>query len=85
MPGLYFETKKQNPLPYSWLVTGLNTKEQFIQSEKTLREIMPACAVLNYNLTEPFNYDRNNPVDNFIRENYKPVFKDKNTFVYKVF
>ncbi|MDD3102075.1 MAG: hypothetical protein PHE59_02935 [Patescibacteria group bacterium] len=84
MPDIYFETKKINPTPYSVLITNQQTKEQFLEAKKMLEKYQPTCAVLNYNIVAKFNYDKNNPVDNYILNNYKPSFQDGDTYVYRI-
>ena len=82
IPGLYFETKKINPTPFSYLITKQHTKEQFKQAHDYLSKIRPGCAVLNYEIVEKFNYDKNNPVDNFIENNYKQIGEFGNCIIY---
>jgi len=83
IPGIYFETKKLNPTPYSILITNHQTKEQFLKAREFLKKYQPTCAVLNYKIVEKFNYGKNNLVDNYILNNYKFVFQEGNTSIYK--
>jgi len=83
MPSLYFEARKLNPSPYSFLVINHNTQEQFMEAKNCLEEYQPECAVLNYKMVEKFNHDTNNPVDNYIKNNYQLVFQANNKLVYK--
>lgn len=83
LPYLYFETLKRNPLPYSWLLTGLHTTEQFLTARQLLEKDPPACAVLNYQEVEKFNYNRNNPVDEFIKNNYQLALRWNNFLIFK--
>ena len=82
-PGFYFETKKLNPTPYAILITNHQTKKQFNEARQYLEDNSPSCAVLNYGLVKKFNHDKNNPVDNYILENYKPAFSSGGATVYK--
>ncbi len=82
-PELYFETRKLNPTPYFALITSHQTQEQFIEAKNCLEKHQPECAVLNYKMVEKFNHDKNNPVDNYIKDNYQLVFQVKNRLVYK--
>lgn len=84
LPGMYFEAKKLNPTPYPVLITGIQTNEQFTEAAKRLEIYQPDCAVLNYAIVEKFNYDRDNPVDNFIENNYSIVYEENNETVYKL-
>jgi len=84
IPDVYFETRKLNPTPYSFLITNQQTKEQFLEAKKILEKYKPTCAVLNYNIVAKFNYNKNNPVDNYILNNYKKVFQENNTYVYRI-
>lgn len=70
IPEIYFEARKLNPSPNSWLITNHHAPEQFEETAKMLEIKKPDCAVLNYSLVEKYNYNRNNPVDQYIFENY---------------
>ncbi len=82
-PELYFETRKLNPTPYFALITSHQTQEQFIEAKNCLEKHQPECAVLNYKMVAKFNHNNNNPVDNYIKNNYQLVFQAKNKLVYK--
>ncbi|MDD4332604.1 MAG: hypothetical protein PHT51_00645 [Patescibacteria group bacterium] len=84
MPEYYFETKKLNPTPYSFLITRQNSEEQFAEAKKYLEKFKPACALLNYELVEKFGYNKNNPVDKYLEENYKIIKNFGNPIVYKI-
>ncbi|PIV50591.1 hypothetical protein CO115_01815 [Candidatus Falkowbacteria bacterium CG_4_9_14_3_um_filter_36_9] len=83
-PSIYFETKKLNPTPYPWLITNHHTEKQFQEARQYLEKNKPECSVLNYAMVEKYRYDRNNPVDNFIIENYHFAYKDYNILIYKL-
>ena len=84
MPGMYFEAKKLNPAPYhSVLMLGGRT-EKLREVKEALRKARPVCAALNYEMVKKFNYNKNNPVDNYISDNYKLVFRQNNTLIYKI-
>ncbi len=70
MPNIYFETKKINPTRYSFLITKMNTNEQFVEAANDLKIKAPDCIAVNYAIVEKFGYTKNNPVDTFIKENY---------------
>lgn len=70
IPNFYFETRKENPSPYSWLITNHHTVAQFNQTAESLKKFQPSCAVLNYEMVKKYNYNMNNPVDNYIKDNY---------------
>ncbi len=82
-PELYFETRKLNPTPYFALITGHQTLKQFIEAKNCLEKHQPECAVLNYKMVEKFNHNKNNPVDNYIKDNYQLIFQVKNKLIYK--
>lgn len=69
-PSLYFEFKKNNISPYSFLVTGLSTEEQFSETAHLLESSPPSCVFLNYDLVRKFGYTKDNPVDFFLAEHY---------------
>lgn len=73
LPGLYFEFRKHNQLPYSILITNQQTPAQFKQAAQILNENPPHCVVLNYTMVKKFNYTTDNPVDNFIQTHYRFV------------
>ncbi len=83
LAGLDFEARQLNPIPFSFLLTELHTKQQFLQAEEALKKHQPACAVLNYKMVEKYNYNKNNPVNNYIKNNYKLTFQNKDILVYK--
>lgn len=84
MPGMYYEARRLNPTPYPVLLTGLNTASQFARARAELQAVPPECAVVNYAMVRRFNYDRNNPVDDFIRMNYEPFYAYQNVLVYRL-
>ena len=69
-PSLYFEFKKNNISPYSFLITNLNTPKQFIETAQLLEAAPPSCVFLNYDLVRKFGYTKNNPVDLFLSRHY---------------
>ncbi len=83
-PSVYFESRKLNATPYSWLITNHNTPEQFLEAQKYLAKNKPTCAVLVYPQSlKRFNHNQDNPVENFIRSNYHKILSEKNIFIYK--
>ncbi len=85
MPGMYFEARKLNATPYhSILMFGGRAEEKIKEIKEILEKVQPACAVLNYGIVEKFNYNKNNPVDNYILDNYKLIFQQNNTLIYKI-
>lgn len=83
MPELYFEFKKTNHLPYSFLITRQHTPEQFAEAARLLADNPPQCVMLNYDIVEKFGYTTNNPVDTFFAENYRLAKKfSGNTLLY---
>lgn len=83
MPGLYFEFKKTNHLPYSILITRQQTEDQFAEAARLLAANPPQCAVLNYDIVEKFGYTTNNPVDAFFARHYRLAEKfPDNTLIY---
>ncbi len=70
LSNIYFETKKLNPGPHVWLITNHHTKQQFEETVLALQEKEPDCAIISFRLVRKYNYNEDNPVDNFIRDNY---------------
>ncbi|MFH0755509.1 MAG: glycosyltransferase family 39 protein [bacterium] len=84
IPGIYFETRKLNPSPYSILITRHQTEKQFLDAREMIKKYQPFCAVLNYQIVAKFKHNKNNPVDNYVLNNYKLVFQKGDTLVYKL-
>jgi hypothetical protein len=76
IPGVYFETRKLNATRFPYLLTRLNTEEQFQVALDDLKRNRPQCAVTQYEIVEKFRYDRRNVVDEYLVRNYRPVFSD---------
>lgn len=70
LPGLYFEAKKTNPLSFQLLLSNFNTVPQFDKARRELEASPPRCAVVDYRMVEKFGYKKQNPVDDFIENNY---------------
>jgi hypothetical protein len=71
MPNLYFEARKINPTGFAWLITGHHTPGQFARAAQRIETARPACAILNYETVRKYNYNTGNPVDNYIKNNYR--------------
>ncbi|MFA6308081.1 MAG: glycosyltransferase family 39 protein [Patescibacteria group bacterium] len=85
LPGVYFETGKLNPGPYYSLFTSFNTDSQFQEQAMAIEKYKPTCAILNYNIVSKFNYNLNNPVDQYILQNYNEVTTEFNNInFYKI-
>ncbi|MEI7498018.1 MAG: hypothetical protein WCK11_01900 [Candidatus Falkowbacteria bacterium] len=70
-PSLYPDLRKLNPTSFPFLLTNHNTKSQFELAAKQLYKNKPGCILMNYDLVKKFSYTINNPVDNFINNNYQ--------------
>lgn len=81
LSGLYFETGKLNPIRYSLLLTNFNTSSQFLEATKDIQTFHPRCVITNYAMVEKYNYNKNNPVDKYIAENYELAHQEGNTQV----
>jgi hypothetical protein len=75
MPGIYFEMRSLNIIPYSFLITQQQTKAQFAEALAIIKKNPPTCVVLSYGVVEKFSYNKNNPLDNFFQAKYKPAGK----------
>mgnify|MGYP001308315820 CR=1 FL=1 len=83
-PNFYLETGKLSATSFDVLITGHQTPEQFILARRQLEAAPPDCAVTYYpKFLVRFHHNQNNPVENFIRDNYHPVFVDGVTTVWK--
>jgi 4-amino-4-deoxy-L-arabinose transferase-like glycosyltransferase len=84
-PNVYFEARKLNATPYPFLITNQNTPAQFDEAIKYLKSRQPSCAVLYYpDSLQRFSYNKNNSVENYIREKYNLIFFDSTTFIYRL-
>lgn len=85
MPGIYFEKRTLNTIPYSFMIPGQQTDAQFKEVVDYFKYHRPDCVILNYRLVDKFNYNKNNPLDNFIKNNYQQVANvgDGNIFIKK--
>ena len=84
LPGFYFEVKKFNPGFYPSLLILNKQPKKLEQVKKTLESYRPDCAILNYDMVKKFQYDRDNPVDNWLKKEYKKVFQDEGIMVFKI-
>ena len=84
LPGFYFEARRLDPTYYSGFMTKMNTDQQFARARAELQAARPSCAVTNYEMVEKFGYDRQNPVDEFIRMNYEVAYTWKDIHVYRL-
>lgn len=81
LPSVYFETRKLPVGPTHWLLTNHHSAEHFSQTLDGLERFRPDCVVVNYELVTKLNYDRNNPLDNYIANNYQSVAQFDNISV----
>ncbi len=81
LPGLYFEARKTNALPYSQV--HLLSERQLAEAAVIIATARPECAAMNYDLVKKFNY-RKNAIDNFIQSNYTLVYKEGSFELYKL-
>lgn len=85
-PNIYFETRKLNATPYSFLITRQATSEQFVDALRNFREYQPTCAILLYPESfSKFKHDRNNILETYIRDRYSLIYQSLkgDLFVYK--
>lgn len=84
LPGLYYEARRSNPTSFSVLLTKLNTDRQFARARAELQASPPRCAVTSYAMVEKFGYERQNPVDEFIRLNYEFAYAWRDVHVHRL-
>lgn len=82
LPGLYFELRSLNQIPYSILITNQQSAAQFKEAANQLADKRPYCAILNYAVVEKFAYNHKNPVDEFIKQNYRLAKTIGNVTIY---
>jgi len=83
LPGLYFTTRKLPATPFSVLITNQQTNEQFETAVEYLKKNSPECAVVNYEIVKKFKHNLNNPVDQYLIDNYRPVKIINDSIIYK--
>ncbi|MFA7701989.1 MAG: hypothetical protein WCX80_00830, partial [Patescibacteria group bacterium] len=84
-PNIYFESQKLNATPYPWLITNHNTPEQFQAAQQYLINNKPSCAILTYPKSlKRFKHSQDNPVENYIRENYHLFYTEQSLYIYKI-
>ena len=84
LPNIYFEARKLNATPYPFLITRQNPPAQFEDAVRHLQARQPNCAILvYYGGLNRFHYCQDNPVENYIRQNYRLLYSDSNIFVYR--
>jgi Dolichyl-phosphate-mannose-protein mannosyltransferase len=70
LPGIYYELRLQNSTSFSYLLTNFNTPEQFLKAREQLEIAQPDCAILYHGNVAHFNYNANNPVEEFFSSHY---------------
>lgn len=84
LPNIYFETGKLSATSFDILITGQQTAAQFSLAGEQLAKVAPACAVTIYpNSLKRFQYNRDNPVDNYIKDHYQAVYTEDSVTVWK--
>jgi hypothetical protein len=71
LPSIYYELRLQNPTRFSYLITNFHTKDHFDKARAQLEQNRPECAVISYQNVRHFNYNIDNPVEDFISRNYE--------------
>ncbi|MCD4760523.1 glycosyltransferase family 39 protein [bacterium] len=84
MSIIYFESRQLNATPYSWLITNHHSPEQFLDARQYLKKNKPSCAILEYTGVAKYNYNKNNPLDNYILDNYYLEENIGNVLIYKI-
>jgi len=82
--AVYFETKLKNATSFSWLISGQHSKEQFSLAAKQLAQNKPLCAILDYESVNKYDYNKDNPLDNYISANYHQIKSFDNILIYKL-
>lgn len=84
--ALYFETRKLSATPFDMLITSHQTLEQFSLAKEVLAINRPDCAILLYPESlaslNRFGHNRDNEVENFIRNNYRLDYSYEDIFYF---
>lgn len=83
IPNIYFENRKILVGPSHWLLTNHHSSEMFKAAYEDLQDKQPDCAVINYSTVAKFNYNKNNPVDEYLMENYEPKIYANKIIIFK--
>ncbi|MBU0648448.1 glycosyltransferase family 39 protein [Patescibacteria group bacterium] len=69
LPGIYFELRKDNPytLTHNAIYCRENCQTNYLE---IFTKNQPEYALVDYQMVAKFNYDQNNPVDQYIVQNY---------------
>jgi hypothetical protein len=70
LPGIYYELRLQNPTSFGFLLTNFHTQEQFVMARRQLELARPQCVMTHYDNLGNFNYDLQNPVEEYIAGHY---------------
>ncbi len=82
---LYFDLKRLNATPFSVLLETEYSTAQFDEALESFKTKSPDCAILLYysNITEHFGHTGNNVLENYIRSNYQPIYRQSYITIYK--
>jgi hypothetical protein len=80
---IYVNSDFKNPTSFAWLVTDQHTPEQFLLASQQLAQNQPQCAVLDYEGAKALGYNLDNPLDNYLRNNYHEIKKFTNILIYQ--
>jgi hypothetical protein len=85
VPNFYFETRKMNATPYSFLITSQQSLGQFSDAFSYLRKNKPSCAILVYHdYLIRFKHNPNNQIEEYIKDKYKLIYQPtEGIFIYK--
>lgn len=72
-PNFYFELKKQNPYPNSFLIEKQYSVEQFENNLRILKSEKPKYIITDYSLVKKYHHTFTNPIDIYLRENYSKI------------
>ena len=70
IPSIFFEAKKNNVSRHNILITSRHPETFFLETLHDIKTKQPRLIVLNHNNVIKYNYNQDNLVDNYIKENY---------------
>ncbi len=86
IPQFYLMTHKKNPTQLDVILTNHTTEKQLITAKESIAKENPDCLILNYQYVEKFKYNKKNPLDTYLKENYREIASMENseTSLYKI-
>lgn len=83
LPEYYFELGVPDPYPYDILVSRMYPPDAFNENLRILAKEKPEYIFLNYGMVSKFDYQKENPLDDYIGNRYHKVGNFSSTLIMK--